>query len=152
MFNKPTKSVEDQILKQVMERLGKVSKADKGRQGEEYRLATKGIKSGKRRLLSAVFGDVGDWIDEFEEKASEEEVQEAKKKLKIGKKKREKTAAPTKAISLILRNVLDIKKTLSKIEKSLSSKTLKAGFKFDPSLGTKGGYRNTETGKIAIKE
>lgn len=152
MFNKPTKSVEDQVLKQVMERLGKVSKADKGRQGEEYRLATKGIKSGKRRLLSAVFGDVGDWIDEFEEKASEEEVQEAKKKLKIGKKKREKTAAPTKAISLILRNVLDIKKTLSKIEKSLSSKTLKAGFKFDPSLGTKGGYRNTETGKIASKE
>jgi hypothetical protein len=151
MENKSTK-LEDAILKKVLERLG-TDKKDKPRRSEEYRLATKGIKSGKRKLFTTLFGGVGDWIDEFEEKASEEEVAEAKKKLKIsGKKKRDKTQSPNKAISLILRNVLDIKKTITKIEKSFSSASIKAGFKFDPRVGTKGGFRNTETGKIVSKE
>ena len=45
MENKSTK-LEDAILKKVLERLG-TDKKDKPRRSEEYRLATKGIKSGK---------------------------------------------------------------------------------------------------------
>lgn len=123
---------------------------------EQFQIAKKGIKSNKRKFFKTLFGEVGDWVDVFEEKASEEEVAEAKKMFGMGDKKKTKSKkssdVSSKKLSSILKNTTDIKKTIQKIEKVLTKTSLKAGFEFDPKIGLKGGYRNVATGKIASKE
>lgn len=135
--------------------IGQSLAAEKARERtkEEFRVATKGIKGDKRKILGMLGIDAGGWLDEFEKKASEEEVAEARKKFGLDKK--EKKGGPgniAKPLSLILRNTIQINKTVSQIAKVLSKPSLKSGYTFDPRLGSSGRYVDEKTKRIVSAE
>lgn len=127
---------------------GKAKEATK----EEFRVATKGVKGQKRKILSMFGIEAGGWLDEFEKKASPEEIKEARKKFGLDKKEKSGAANLSKPLSLILRNTIQINKKVDQIAKALSKPSLKSGYTFDPRLGGTGRYVDDKTKKIVSAE
>lgn len=122
---------------------------------EQYQLATMGTKRSRERILNMLGIEVGDaFRKNFEKKGTPEEIAAAKERFKIDKKKKDKGKKKesdgdesdfkaSRSINFILKNVLELKDMVRKIESLLTKPKLKAGFTFDPRLGASGGYRST---------
>jgi hypothetical protein len=120
---------------------------------EQYQLATMGTKTSRERILNMLGIEVGDaFRKNFEKKGTPEEIAAAKERFKIDKKTKDKAKKEGggesdfksgRSINFILKNVLELKDMVRKIESLLTKPKLKAGFAFDPRLGASGGYRST---------
>lgn len=120
---------------------------------EQYQLATMGTKKNRERILNMLGIEVGDvFRKNFEKKGTPEEIAAAKERFKIDKKTKDKAKKEGgeesdfksgRSLNFILKNVLELKDMVRKIESLLTKPKLKAGFTFDPRLGASGGYRST---------
>lgn len=120
---------------------------------EQYQLATMGTKRNRERILNMLGIEVGDvFRKNFEKKGTPEEIAAAKERFKIDKKTKDKAKKEGggegdfksgRSLNFILKNVLELKDMVRKIESLLTKPKLKAGFTFDPRLGASGGYRST---------
>lgn len=126
---------------------------------EQYQLATLGTKQSREKILRMFGIQVGNTFRKnLEKRGTKEEIEKAKELFKIEKKSKEQgggssdraegksavTGSTNRVQKLIALNVLDIKKMVKNIQTSLSGKTkLKPGIKFDPNIGSSGGYRYT---------
>lgn len=120
---------------------------------QEYMMATKGAIN-KRQAIFDTLGleKVGKMVEVFFPGEKTEPPAELVKKFGLDKKSKEGGSGRNlaKPISLILRNILETKKMVKTIEKSLAKASVpkSSRYVFDPRMAGGGRYRDTITNKL----
>lgn len=121
---------------------------------KEWMLATKGTIDRRSAFFEGMgIGGFGKALDVFFPGKKPTADAELIKKFGLDKKdKNQKKFSDknfAKPISLILKSVIETKKMVQNIEKSLTKTSLKSGYTFDPRMAGGGRYRNLATNKLA---
>jgi hypothetical protein len=119
---------------------------------QQYLVATKGITGERTKIFKMLGINLGPAAQKLlEKKASPGDIEKAKKALGLDKEEKEKKrglASISKPLSIIIKEVLAVKKSVRAVEKLLTQKSIQGKYVFDPRLGSTGRFRNVETNKI----
>ena len=130
---------------------------------KEYMMATKGTLNRRRAIFEGMgLENAGALLETFFPGKKEEASPELLKKFGLDKKSEKESRGGigklAKPLSLILRNVIETKKMVKTIEKSMAKASAPSGkYTFDPRMAGGGRFRDTETNKlvsskVALKE
>lgn len=125
------------------------------RVAKEYMMATKGTLNRRRAIFEGMgLDNAGALLDKFFPEKREEASPELLKKFGLDKKSEKESRGGigklAKPLSLILRNVIETKKMVKTIEKSMATASASKSnrYFFDPRMGSGGRYVDLDTNKI----
>ena len=125
------------------------------RVAKEYMMATKGTLNRRRAIFEGMgLENAGALLDKFFPEKKEEASPELLKKFGLDKKSEKESRGGigklAKPLSLILRNVIETKKMVKTIEKSMATASASKSnrYFFDPRMGSGGRYVDLDTNKI----